>query len=46
MQRKVTAPAPTPADDSSKDSVIVGKPFRGYAETLRGNVVTVSPSLV
>ena len=40
------------ADDSSssnsksnKDNVILRKPFRGYAETLRGSVVTVSPSL-
>ena len=30
---------------NSKDSVILRKPFRGYTETLRGSVVTASPSL-
>ena len=29
----------------SKDNMIFKKPFRGYAETLRGSVVTASPSL-
>ena len=32
-------------DSSSKDSVIFRKPFRAYVETLRGNIVTASPSL-
>ena len=42
MQRKAAA---TTACGSSKDNVIFRKPFRGYAETLRGSVVTASPSL-
>ena len=33
------------SSSSSKDNVIFKKPFRGYRETLRGSVVTASPSL-
>ena len=33
------------SNNNSKDNVIFRKPFRGYAETLRGSVVTASPSL-
>ena len=33
------------SSNSNRDSVIFRKPFRGFAETLRGSAVTVSPTL-
>ena len=33
------------SSNNSKDSAIFRKPFRDYAETLRGSIVTASPIL-
>ena len=48
QQQQTTATAATAVANGSssrKDSVIFKKPFRGYAKTLRGSVVTASPCL-
>ena len=44
-QRRDQLKDSTEEGSSSKDNAIFRKPFRGYTETLRGSVVTVSPIL-